>query len=333
MAETQSRLDAVLQPYINQIDREINKFLNRKKPEELYEACRALPEAGGKRLRPIVAILSAQTVGGDITEVLPFACSIEVLHTYTMIHDDIIDDEEKRRGIETLHKKHGTEIAILAGDTLHSLAFEALGNLEVDPALFRDIVLDISRLSTEVSEGQYHDFNFERQRKISDMDYYHMIERKTATMFEMAARNGARLAGADPSQVKQLAEAGRLMGLAYQVWDDYLDVASDDEDVYGRQIYADIARGKKTMPLVRALEKLDPFDRRKLVDLIKKGDTGKESVDEIMKYIKKSGAIEWTAERAKEFSSHAKTCLMSLPENSARNLLMELTQFVTERKT
>lgn len=326
------KLDNVLQPYIAQVDKELTRFLNRKKPEELYEAVRHLPNAGGKRLRPIVAILSAQTVGGDLKEVLPYATAIEVLHTYTMIHDDIIDDDDKRRGVETVHKKFGQEVSILAGDTLHSLTFEALGDLDVDPTLFRELVLDVSKLSTEISEGQYHDFNFERQRKIQDMDYYHMIERKTATMFEMAAKNGARIAGADPSQVKKLAEAGRLMGLAYQVWDDYLDVTSDDEEKYGRQIYADIMRGKKTMVLVRALEELDPFDRRQLIDTIKAGKTDEESTKLILDYIKKSGAIQWTHDRAKEFSSHAKTCLTSLPENSARNLFMEITQYVTQRE-
>lgn len=327
------KLDNVLQPYINQIDRELKGFLNRKKPEELYEAVRHLPNAGGKRFRPIVSILAAQTVGGDINEVMPFAVSIEVLHTYTMIHDDIIDDDAKRRGVEAVHKKFGDHVGLLAGDTLHSLTFEALGKLNVDAALYREIVMDISKLSTEISEGQYHDLNFERQRKIADMDYYHMIERKTASLFEVAMKNGAKIAGADASQVKKLSEAGRLMGLAYQVWDDYLDVASDSESELGKQIYADIMRGKKTMPLVRALDTLDPFDKRKLIDAIKKKDTSKENIDEILGYLKKSGAIDWTRDRAKEFSSHARTCLTALPENSARNLLTEICAYIVERKS
>lgn len=324
-------LENVLAPYIAQIDRELNTFLNRKKPEELYEAVRHLPNAGGKRLRPITAILSAQIVGGDINEVMPYATALELLHTYTLIHDDIMDDDEKRRGVPSVHKQFGPVVGLLAGDTLHSLSFEALGKLDVDPMLFRDIVADLSKLSTEISEGQYHDMNFEKQRKIEEMDYYHMIERKTATMFETATRNGARIAGADPSQVKKLAEAGRLIGLAYQVWDDYLDVTGDDAS-FGKQVFADIVRGKKTLVVVRALQMLDPFDRRKLHDVIRKGDASEENVTEIMQYLKKSGAIDWVHDRAKEFSSHARTCLTALPENSARNLLMEICSYVVERK-
>lgn len=324
-------LDNVLAPYIAQIDKELNHFLNRKKPEELYEAVRHLPKAGGKRLRPITAILAAQTVGGDINEVMPYASALELLHTYTLIHDDIMDDDEKRRGVESVHKKFGLTVALLAGDTLHSLAFEALGKLDVDPVLYREVVRDLSKLSTEISEGQYHDMNFEKQRKVEEMDYYHMIERKTATMFEMATKNGARIAGADASQVKKLAEAGRLMGLAFQVWDDYLDVTAD-EDGFGKQVFADIVRGKKTLVVVRALQMLDPFDRRKLHDIIRKGDASEKNVEEIVSYLKKSGAIEWVHDRAKEFSSHARTCLTALPENSARNLLMEICSFIVERK-
>lgn len=323
-------LENVLAPYIAQIDKDLKSFLNRKKPEELYEAVRHLPNAGGKRLRPISAILAAQTVGGDINEVMPFATSLELLHTYTLIHDDIMDDDEKRRGVETVHKKYGNTVALLAGDTLHSLAFEALNKLKVDPQLYREIVYDTSKLSTEISEGQYHDMNFEKLRKVEEMDYYHMIERKSATMFEVAFKTGARIAGADASQVKKLAEAGRLMGLSFQVWDDYLDVTADGEE-FGKQVFADIVRGKKTLVIVRALEMLDPFDRRKLHDLIRKGDASSENVSAIMEYLKKSGAIQWSHDRAKEFSSHARTCLTSLPENSARNLLMEICSYVVER--
>lgn len=331
MQQSSMNLDNVLSPYINQVDTHLKKFLNRSKPPELYDAVRHLPNSGGKRLRPIVSILSAQTVGGDLNEVMPYATAVEILHTYTLIHDDILDDDSKRRGEESVHKKYGQTVGLLAGDALHSLTFEALCSLEVDPALFRDIVLDVSRLSTEITEGQYHDMNFEKLRKIDEMDYYHMIERKTATMFEMAAKNGARIAGGDPKQVKKLAEAGRLMGLAFQVWDDYLDVRGDEKH-FGKQIFADIIRGKKTLVIVHALKSLDPFDRRKLHDAIKKGDASEENIEEILTYVKKSGAIEWTRDRAKEFSSHARTCLTALPENSARNLLMEICQFVAERK-
>ncbi len=326
-------LEATLRPYLDQFNAELEKYLVKRKPEPLYEAIRHLPiEGGGKRLRPIVALLAAQAVGGDSKLIMPYGVALEVLHCFTLVHDDIMDECDTRRGVEAVHKKYGPNLGILAGDTMFAIVFEQLDQIEVDDGMFRSVVHDVARLAREVCEGQYWDMAFENQKKIEEMDYYHMIERKTATMFEMACKNGARIAGAEPSQVKKLAEAGRLMGLAFQVWDDYLDVTAD-ADNFGKQVFADIVRGKKTLVIVRALEMLDPFDRRKLHDLIRKGDASEENVQEILTYLKRSGAIEWTHDRAKEFSSHARTCLTSLPENSARNLLQDICQYIVERQS
>ncbi len=326
-------LEAALRPYLSQFSDEMDKYLVKRelKPEELYDAVRHLPlEGGGKRLRPIVALLAAQTVGGDSKKVMPYGVALEILHTFTLIHDDIMDDCDERRGVEAVHKKWGNNIAILAGDTMFALVFELLDQLDVDDSMYRSVSQDVARLAREVCEGQYWDMHFENQKKIEELQYYHMIERKTATFFEVAMKNGAELGGADHNQVKKLAECGRLMGLAFQAWDDYLGITASDEDL-GKPAYSDIFNSKKTLVYVATHSKLDPFDRRQFVDLYKKSDKSDEEVKQIVAFMEKSGGIEYAKTRAKEFSSFAKATLADLPETAAKRLLTILCDYAANR--
>lgn len=326
-------LEAALRPYLQQFSDEMDKYLVKRelKPDELYQAVRHLPlEGGGKRLRPIMAVLAAQTVGGDSKKVMPYGVALEILHNFTLIHDDIMDDCDTRRGVEAVHKKFGRDVGILAGDTMFPLVFETLGRLEISDAMYRSVSQDVAKLAREVCEGQYWDMAFEGQKKIEELQYYHMIERKTATFFEIAMKNGAELGGADHNQVKKLAECGRLMGLAFQVWDDYLGVTAED-DALGKPARSDIINGKKTLVYVSTHSKLDPFDRRKFVDLYKKADKTDAEVDELVKYMEKSGGLEYTKTRAKEFSSFAKATLADLPETAAKRLLLILCDYASNR--
>ncbi len=325
-------LDAALRPYHDQFRDEMEKYLFLRKPEPLYEAIRHLPmQGGGKRLRPIIAILATQCVGGDSKKIMPYGVALEVLHNFTLIHDDIMDECDTRRGLEAVHKKWGEPMGILAGDTMFSLVFELLDHLEVEDAQFRSVVLDMAKLAREVCEGQYWDMHFESQKKIEELDYYHMIERKTATFFEIAAKNGAELGGGDAQQIKKLAECGRLLGLAFQVWDDYLGITADDEAL-GKPARSDIVNGKKTLVYVSTHKKLDPFDRRQFVDLYRKKDKTEAEVEQIVKFMEKSGGLEFTRLRAKEFSSFAKATLSDLPETAAKRLLTLLCDFASNRK-
>jgi geranylgeranyl diphosphate synthase, type I len=325
-------LEAALRPYLEQFNDELDKYLVKRelKPEELYDAIRHLPMSGGKRLRPIVAILAAQCVGGDSKKIMPYGVALEILHNFTLIHDDIMDKCDTRRGVPTVHAKWGLPMGILAGDTMFALVFELLNQLEIDDATYRAVALDVAKLAREVCEGQYWDMHFETQKKIEELQYYHMIERKTATFFEIAMKNGAELGGAEPQQVKKLAECGRLMGLAFQVWDDYLGVTGKAEET-GKPARSDILQAKKTLVYVSTHTKLDPFDRRQFVDLYKKEDKTAADVDAIVKFMEKSGGLEYTRTRAREFSSFAKATLAELPETAAKRLLLILCDFASNR--
>lgn len=334
-------LEAAMRPYMEQFQEELNKYLVKRelKPEELYQAVRHLPvEGGGKRLRPLVAILAAQTVGGDSKKIMPYGVALEILHSFTLVHDDIMDECDTRRGVEAVHAKFGLPLGILAGDTLFALVYDVLDRLEVGDAMYRSIVRDVSNLAREVCEGQYWDMHFEAQKKIDEMQYYHMIERKTATFFEVAMKNGAELGGADNNQVKKLAECGRLLGLAFQVWDDYIGVTAT-EDESGKPEQTDILNGKKTLVYVATHGRLDPFDRRKFVDLYRKKEKTDEDLKEIVAFMNKKGGeddlsgLEYTKKRAREFSSFAKATLADLPETAAKRLLGLLCDFASNRQS
>ncbi len=326
-------LEAALRPYLDQFNEELSKYLVKRelKPVELYDAIRHLPvTGGGKRLRPIMAILAAQSVGGDSKKVMPYGVALEILHSFTLIHDDIMDKCDTRRGIPAVHAKWGLPMGILAGDTMFAMLFEILDQLEIDDKTYRSISLDVAKLAREVCEGQYWDMHFEEQKKIEELQYYHMIERKTATFFEIAMKNGAELGLAEPQQVKKLAECGRLMGLAFQVWDDYLGITGKAADT-GKPERSDILQAKKTLVYVSTHAKLDPFDRRQFVDLYRKEGKSEQDVADIVKFMEKSGGLEYTRTRAREFSSFAKATLADLPETAAKRLLLILCDFASNR--
>jgi geranylgeranyl diphosphate synthase, type I len=323
-------LDAALQPYISQVDEEIKKYLTTPEPANLYNAVRHLFQAGGKRLRPVMSLISAQAVGGESSLVLPYAAAIEMLHTFTLIHDDIMDHSLKRRGQDSVHAKYGEATAILAGDVLIAQAYDTLADLKVSPELFREIIQDFSAMTREICEGQQYDVEFEKMKRVEELKYFHMVERKTATFYEVAMKHGALIAGGDAVAARKLSEAGRLIGLAFQVWDDCLDLVGDVAKT-GKPAHMDVLNGKKTLIVVYAMDKLDPLDRRKLIDLIATKDKTDEDVAAIMKFFEKSKAIAQAQDKARSFSSHAKACLAALPPSNARNLLTEIAQFAVTR--
>lgn len=324
-------LEAALTPYITQVNEEIKKYIAPpREPKELYDAAKHLFDAGGKRLRPVMCLLSAQAIGGDATEVLPYAAAVEMLHVFSLIHDDIMDRSPMRRGVETVHTKFGTETAILAGDLLQAMAFETLTRINAPPELLREIVRDFAGLVREICEGQQLDLRFEGQRRVDELTYFHMAERKTATLYEIGMKHGALIAKGDIVLAKKLGEAGRLIGLAFQIWDDCLDILGTATQM-GKPTRLDLFGGKKTLITVYAMERLDPMDRRLLVDLVAKKDKTEADVKALLKLYDKANAVKMAQEKAKSFTSHAKSALQVLPSTNARNLIAEIAEFATSR--
>lgn len=210
------------------------------------------------------------------------------------------------------------------------MAFETLTRVNVPPELLREIVRDFAGLVKEICEGQQLDLRFEGQRRVDELTYFHMAERKTATLYEIGMKHGALIAKGDIVLAKKLGEAGRLIGLAFQIWDDCLDILGTATQM-GKPEKLDLFGGKKTLITVYAMERLDPMDRRLLVDLVAKKDKTEADVKALLKLYDKANAVKLAQEKAKSFTSHAKSALQVLPPTNARNLIAEIAEYATSR--
>ncbi|MDY0267388.1 MAG: polyprenyl synthetase family protein, partial [Methanimicrococcus sp.] len=236
------------------VDEAIEKLLPIQKPEGLYEASRHIVKAGGKRLRPAVLLASAQAVGGDIQTAIPAAVSVELMHTFTLVHDDIMDNDPVRRGLPAVHTVWGEAGGILAGDTLYSKSIEIITTADSDPARLLKSANILSKTCVEVCEGQWLDIDFEKRERVFKEEYLEMIEKKTAILFGAAAQIGAIIGGADEKTDHALYEFGRLVGLGFQIYDDVLDLTMPEE-ILGKRQGSDIFEGKQTLLMLHAIEK------------------------------------------------------------------------------
>ena len=203
-------------------------------PTGLYQASRHLVDAGGKRLRPSMLLIAAEAVGGDPLALVSAAVSIELIHNFTLIHDDIMDNANIRRGRQSVHKIWGDSGAILAGDTLYSKAFQILGRTPVEPRLILESMNILSQTCTAICEGQWLDLEFENRFRVSEDEYMEMIEKKTGVLYGASACMGATLSGAPDEVAKGLDEFGKLTGMGFQIHDDVLDLTAP-EQVLGKR--------------------------------------------------------------------------------------------------
>ncbi len=306
------------------VNREIEKYLPIKKPEGLYKATRHYLLAGGKRLRPAITLIAAEAIGKDYSKIIPAAIAIETIHNFTLIHDDIMDEDEMRRGVKTVHTLFGIPTAILAGDTLFSEAFEILTRCEVESENIVRAVKKLARVCVEICEGQFMDMDFESRFDVSEEEYIEMIRKKTGVLIALSASIPAILFGEKREIEEALWNYGLLAGIGFQIYDDVLDIIGKDK--IGKDWGSDIVEGKRTLIVIKAFEKgidLECFGK------------GKVSMDELERDIAKlmdCGAIDYAKRKAKEFVELAKKNLGVLKESEAKRNLMELADFLVERE-
>src|SRR3990172_12000704 len=239
-------IEEALNKSAKQVDEAIPKFLPIAPPDELYNAMRHLLDAGGKRLRPSALLLAAEAVGGKLENVLPAAVAIELIHNFTLIHDDIMDEADLRRGLTTVHKKWGVPRAIIAGDALYSKAFEILSCTRSEPARLVESLELMSKTCTDICEGQWMDMNFEKRKDVKEEEYMRMVEKKTAVLFATAVRIGATLSGANHDISRALWDYGCHAGVGFQIYDDVIDLITPEE-ILGKAQGGDIIEGKRTL--------------------------------------------------------------------------------------
>ncbi len=318
------------------VEREIDRLVPRGlEPEILAKATRHLLEAGGKRLRPCLALTACEAVGGRAEDALETATALELLHNFTLIHDDIMDRDEFRRNVKTVHMLWGEPIAIIAGDALFAKVFEAAAanakRLGLDGAHAVELFDTLSKASFEICQGQALDMLFEERADVSEIEYMRMVSGKTGALLEASAKVGALSGKGKPEQVRALAEYGRLIGMAFQMQDDVLGVASAQEK-FGKPIGSDVREGKRTLMVVRALATAPPDDKDTLLRALGKRDASEAELKAAIDVLKRAGAIDYVAERARGLVTQAKLKLKALPESKAKEVLLELADFTIKRE-
>lgn len=329
--ETKLEVIEILKRYSADIDQEITRALETVDPETLLQASEHLVKAGGKKLRPALAVLSAEAVGGNVQCALKTGAAVELIHTFSLIHDDIMDQDDKRRGKPSVHVLWGEPMAILAGDTLFSKAFETVMKSEEDGVTAEKILPALQTVvdsCVKICEGQALDMGFAERLDVSEGEYLMMIFKKTAALIAAATKSGAILGGGTQEQVEALAEYGRLIGMAFQIQDDYLDVASSEEDL-GKPVGSDIVEGKMTLLVVHALSQADEKDKERLITILK--EEGDQNVSEAVDILEKYGSIQYAWQVAQEDVNQAKSLLDILDDSPAKDALILLADFVLER--
>lgn len=250
-----------LKNYSAWIEQEIRKNKYGKNPATLYEPIRYLMAIGGKRLRPVLVLLSYALYKNDPKSIVPYAAAVELFHNFTLMHDDIMDNAPLRRGNVTVHEKWNVNTAILSGDVMQVKVYDML--LPLPAETLKTVITFFNQCATEVCEGQQWDMEFETMSKVTEAQYLEMIRQKTAVLLGFSLELGAILAGASADDRKALREFGVNIGIGFQLKDDLLDAYADPKK-FGKQVGGDIIANKKTYLLIKALEKASGATKKEL---------------------------------------------------------------------
>lgn len=321
-----------LKPFFDSISQNAAQLTYGESPVELYEPIRYIMSLGGKRLRPIFTLLTANLFTDDWQKAIKPALAVEVFHNFTLMHDDIMDKAPLRRGMATVHEKWNANIAILSGDVMLVNAYELL--LDIDKNILPDVLRRFNRTAAEVCEGQQLDMNFETLENISKGEYIEMIRLKTSVLLGFAMELGAILVGADSIITKQLYDAGVCYGLGFQLTDDLLDVYGDPVK-FGKQVGGDIISNKKTYLLLDALEKAKDENKLKLLNWISKSEFDKaEKVKQVTQIFTDLEVDKTTKKLIKQYFDAGFEILNDLDLDSERKkLLIDFIESLAQRES
>jgi geranylgeranyl diphosphate synthase type I len=318
----------------------VNSFIEKvvdieHEPKELYRASRQIIDAGGKRLRPFLVLKSCKLVKGNEEDAIPTAAALELLHTFTLVHDDIMDQDEKRRGVPSVHTQWGIPIAIVAGDLLFAKVYEAITEYtdtkRVKPKRILQVIQELSEATIVLCEGQTSDMLFETQETVSEKEYLEMIKGKTAALFETSARCGGLLGGANKRQVKRLGDFGHYSGIAFQIIDDILALTAD-EKVLKKPVGNDIREGKRTLMIVYALKKATKSQKQKILGTLGNQNASAEQINETIELIDSLGAIDYAKKLAEKYIKKAKDALSTFPDCEDKEDLISLSDLIFDRQ-
>jgi len=288
----------------------LEKFVSKREPETLYNPIHYILELGGKRLRPVLTLMTAEIFNSDYNKALDAALSIEVFHNFSLVHDDIMDDAPLRRGKETVHEKWNINTGILSGDAMLILAYQLFENY--NPETFQALAKLFSKTALEVCEGQQYDVDFETRDDVTIAEYLKMIEYKTAVLVGAAMQMGAIVAEANNEDQNTIYQFGKNLGIAFQLQDDYLD-AFGDPKTFGKQVGGDIIENKKTYLYLKALEFSSEEDQIQLQHLFSiNPKDASDKIEATKEIFITSGSAEATKQAIAMYTNKAFSVLESL---------------------
>ena len=316
-----------------EIAEKIDRFILNNLPNNelnLWKASKHYITAGGKRLRPFFIIKIYSLLAENYENIIPIGAAVEILHTFSLIHDDIMDQDSIRRNVPTVHTKWNESLAILAGDFLLSQAFVFIEHAIIPQDIKYRILLSLGGVSSNLCEGQAMDMEFEERIDVSVEEYMKMIELKTGALFEVSAFIGGLCAKASKSQIKALEEFGRKFGISFQIIDDILGLVGEEKK-FGKPIGSDLREGKKTYLLIYALEHLKNQEKNNLITILGKKEKTNEDITEGIELIKQSGAIKSAKLIVKNLLDEAISKLEIFPDSEAKKELQILANFSIQR--
>jgi geranylgeranyl diphosphate synthase type II len=326
--DTSAKFRKIFEDQIYIIEQKIAEVFNNKEPRSLYDPCVYILEAGGKRLRPFLLLIAAKTAGAEFNDAYNAALAVELLHNFTLVHDDIMDNADRRRGRETLHIKYDDSTAILAGDNLLAFAYKYL--LKDCRENDKSVINEFTQGLIEVCEGQSLDKEFEARQEVSIEEYKIMIYKKTAALAKACCIIGALIGRASEEETEALASFGKNIGMAFQIQDDLLDILADETE-FGKIVGGDLVEGKKTYLFLKALEKAVGDDKKALLDVIKNKGILKDEINRYKELYVRLGVFEDARNEIITYTETPTKGMMVIKNEGDRELLLRPANILIKR--
>ena len=311
----------------------VNKYLNSKlngNPKKLYDAAGHLIVNGGKRLRPYMVIRSCQILGGKSSTAMIAASAVEMVHNFTLVHDDIMDNDEMRHGVPTVHKKFGMPIAILAGDVLFSKAFQIISESKLSPNATTHLISRLAKACVDVCEGQLLDIKMADEKRIpTEAEYITMIGKKTAALFDVSCAMGAICATNKPKDISNLSTFGRNLGIAFQITDDLIGVMGDPK-ITKKPVGNDLREGKKSLPILMAIKLAKGNEKKIILKAFGNSKISKNDLNKAVEVIRSLGIEEKVRNQALKYAEKSEKSLIRY-KGIAKIELTALLDFVVKR--
>ena len=311
----------------------VNRYLNSKlkgNPKKLYDAAGHLIIHGGKRLRPYMVIRSCQIVGGKSSNAMGAASAVEMIHNFSLVHDDIMDNDEMRHGVPTVHKKYGMPLAILAGDVLFSKAFQIISDSKLPSSATTQLISRLAKACVDICEGQLLDIKMAEEKKIpSQTEYITMIGKKTAALFDVSCAMGAICASNKTKDISNLSSFGRNLGIAFQITDDLIGVMGDPK-ITKKPVGNDLREGKKSLPILLAIKLAKGKNKKIILKAFGNSKITRKDLNKAVDVIRSLGIEEDMRKQAQKYSKKAEKSL-SKYSGSAKSELIALLDFVVKR--